>query len=71
MKHENSILNDSNVVLNNDGTFTAFFGPKELCGDVKNRLDISDGWNFLMRIYQPGPSVLSGAYTLPNVVRYK
>ena len=71
MKHENSILNDSNVVLNNDGTFTAFFGPKELCGDVKNRLDISDGWNFLMRIYQPGPSVLSGAYTLPSVVRYK
>jgi hypothetical protein len=64
---ENSMLNGANVKLNDDGTFTACFGPKEACGDAPNRLDVSDGWNFLMRIYRPGPSVLDGSYKLPPV----
>jgi hypothetical protein len=67
MKSENSILNGGNVKLNDDGSFTAYFGSKEACGDVANRLDVSDGWNFLMRIYRPGPSVLDGSYKLPAV----
>lgn len=66
---ENSIVNSSNVVLNDDGTFTAFYGPKEKCGDVPNRLDTPEGWNFMMRIYLPGPSVLDGSYVLPQVVQ--
>ncbi len=66
MKNENCILNSSNVTLNDDGTFTVHYGSRELCGDVPNRLDVSDGWNFLMRIYRPGPSVLDGTYTLPK-----
>ena len=33
--------------------------------DVPNRLDVTEGWNFLTRIYRPGRSVLEGAYTLP------
>lgn len=71
MKSDNSILNGNNVKLNKDGSFTAFFGSKELCGDVDNRLDTSDGWNFLMRVYRPGPSVLDGSYVLPEVVLAK
>ena len=67
MKSENNILNSSNAKLNGDGTFTAYFGSKELCGDVANRLDVTTGWNFLMRIYRPGPSVLDGSYVLPPV----
>jgi hypothetical protein len=67
MKSENSILNGNNVKLNSDGTFTAYFGSMEACGNVPNRLDVSDGWNFLMRIYRPGPSVLGGSYRLPAV----
>jgi hypothetical protein len=66
MKSENSILNGTNVKLNDDGSFTAYFGSKESCGDVPNRLDVSDGWNFLMRIYRPGPSVLDGSYNPPS-----
>lgn len=31
-----------------------------------NRLDTSAGWNFLMRIYRPGASVLDGSYKLPK-----
>jgi hypothetical protein len=66
MKSENNIVNSSNVRLNPDGTFTAYFGSTELCGEVANRLDVTEGWNFLMRIYRPGASVLDGSYTLPE-----
>ena len=65
MKSENAILNSTNVKLNPDGTFTVHFGSKELCGDVPNRLDVTPGWNFVMRVYRPGPSVLDGSYVLP------
>ena len=66
MKTENNIVNSSNVKLNADGTFTVYFGSKELCGDVQNRLDVTEGWNFLMRVYRPGASVLNGSYKLPK-----
>jgi hypothetical protein len=65
MKSDNNIINSSNVKLNADGTFTVYFGSVETCGDVPNRLDTTEGWNFLMRIYRPGKSVLEGAYKLP------
>ena len=65
MKSDNNIVNSSNVKLNADGTFTVYFGSVEACGDVPNRLDTTEGWNFLMRIYRPGKSVLDGAYRLP------
>jgi hypothetical protein len=68
MKSDNNIVNSSNVKLNADGTFTVYFGSVESCGDVPNRLDVSEGWNFLMRVYRPGPSVLDGRYTLPVAV---
>ena len=67
MKSGNNIVNSSNVKLNADGTFIVYFGSKETCGDVPNRLDTTEGWNFLMRIYRPGTSVLEGAYKLPAV----
>ena len=66
MKSENAVVNSTNVKLNADGTFTVYFGSKELCGDVPNRLDVTEGWNFLMRVYRPGPSVLDGSYKLPK-----
>ncbi len=64
MKSDNSIVNSSTCVFNTDGTFTMRFGSVETCGDVPNRLDVSEGWNFLMRVYRPGPSVLDGTYRL-------
>ncbi len=68
MKSENAIVGSSSVKLNSDGTFTVSYGSKGACGDVPNRLDVSEGWNFLMRVYRPGPTVLDGTYTLPDVV---
>jgi hypothetical protein len=68
MKSDNTILNNRNVELNPDGTFTVFFGSEALCGNRPNRLDTSEGWNFLMRVYRPGQSVLDGSYKLPKPV---
>lgn len=67
MKSDNNIVNDRNVKLNDDGTFTVFFGSEDQCGDKPNRVDITEGWNFLMRVYRPGPSILSREYKLPDV----
>lgn len=66
IKSDNAVINSTNVKLNNDGTFTVYFGSKEACGDVPNRVDVTKGWNFLMRVYRPGPSVLDGQYKLPT-----
>ena len=54
--------------MNPDGTFTVHFCSADVCGDVPNRIDVEDGWNFLMRVYRPGSSVLGGTYQLPGVV---
>ena len=67
MKSDNNVINDRNVAFNEDGTFTAFFGSEAACGEQANRVDISDRWNFLLRIYRPGSEVLSGEYALPEV----
>jgi hypothetical protein len=67
MKSDNNVINDRNVTPNDDGTFTAFFGSETVCGAQANRVDISEGWNFLLRIYRPGPAVLSREYQLPEV----
>lgn len=66
MKSDNNIVNSSNVKLNGDGTFTVYFGAAETCGEAPNRLDTTEGWNFAMRIYRPGKSVLEGGYKLPE-----
>jgi hypothetical protein len=68
MKSVNNILNAANTKMNADGTFTVHFGSKEACGDVPNRMDVSEGWNFLMRVYRPGQSVLNGSYKLQDAV---
>jgi hypothetical protein len=66
MKSGNTILNALNARLNADGTVTARFGSEAMCGNGPNRLDTTRGWNFLMRVYRPGPSVISRAYKLPE-----
>ena len=65
MKSDSNIVNSSTVKLDADGRFTVYFGSKETCGDKPNRLDTSEGWNYILRIYRPGPSVLDGSYKLP------
>ncbi len=71
MKSDKSIVNSSNAKLNSDGTFTVHYGSKAVCGDVPNRLDVAEGWNFLMRVYRPGPSVVDGSYKVAKAVPAK
>lgn len=71
MKSDNNVFNQSNTHIKNDGTFDAYFGSEAVCGKVKNRVDVSSGWNFLFRIYRPGESVLNGSYKLPVVSAVK
>ena len=45
-----------------DGSVTIHFG-----GDPKadNYLPIVPGWNYIVRMYQPGPEILKGTWTFP------
>ena len=47
---EDGILNEFNMSLNDDGSFDTYFGE---CGDVDNNLPTVDGWNYILRIYEP------------------
>ena len=63
---DRAILNEYNIEFNDDGTFDAYFGE---CGDdAKNNLPVVDGWNFLMRVYEPRLEELD-RYELPTPVK--
>ncbi len=66
VSNDRNVLNKYNTVFNDDGTFTVHFGSKEHCGDVANRLDTVNGWNFLMRAYKPDIDGFK-AYKMPEV----
>jgi len=66
IKNNNSYLAGSNVKFNDDGTFTVCFGNQDTWDDSPNKLEAPDGWNFLLRIYRPGESVLNGTYKIPE-----
>lgn len=71
MKGNNVTLNDHNTQFNNDGSFTAYFGSEQACGQQANRVDITEGWNFLMRVYRPDQTILDREYTLPEVKEFQ
>jgi hypothetical protein len=52
---------------NDDGTVTVLFGGD---GDPeRNSLPITEGWNYLVRLYRPRPDILTGAWTFPTLTR--
>ena len=67
MKSDNATINDRTASFNKDGSFSVYFGSEENCGKQDNRIDITEGWNFLMRVYRPAAKVLAREYTLPEV----
>jgi hypothetical protein len=64
---DNNTLNNTTAKYNEDGTVTVYYGSEEDCGKRQNRLDITKGWNILMRVYVPGQSVIDGKYKLPKI----
>ena len=66
MFDERAILNKNNITFNDDGSFDANFGE---CGEnAKNNLPITQGWNFIMRVYEPKLDQLD-IYKLPTAVK--
>ncbi|HEY2523043.1 MAG TPA: DUF1214 domain-containing protein [Streptosporangiaceae bacterium] len=58
-------VNNLTATPNQDGSATVHFGG---CGDGRpNCLPITDGWNYLIRLYRPRPEILDGAWTFPAI----
>ena len=56
-------VNNITAAHNVDGSVTVRFGGD---GDPKrNSLPITEGWNYLIRLYRPRPEILSGDWTFP------
>jgi len=50
---------------NEDGSITIHFGGDP---DQINYLPITDGWNYAIRMYEPGEEILDGSWTFPKIV---
>jgi hypothetical protein len=58
-------VNSITAIPNPDGTITINFGG---CHDQRpNCLPIMDGWNYLVRYYQPHPEIVNGTWTFPAI----
>lgn len=56
-------LNSKTVEREKDGSATIQFGD---CEGVSNCLEIMDGWNYTIRMYQPQESILNGTWKFPK-----
>ena len=57
-------VNNITAARNHDGSVTVRFG-----GTGQNSIPITDGWNYLVRLYRPRPEILSGAWSFPTLAR--
>jgi len=62
-KYNSYSINNITGVKNKDGSMTIHFG-----GDPKqpNYLPIMDGWNYVVRLYQPHQEILDGKWIFPR-----
>ena len=58
-------VNNVTAVRDADGTTTVQFGGDE-SGGAANVLPITEGWNYLVRLYRPRPEILDGSWTFPD-----
>ncbi|MFC3614773.1 DUF1254 domain-containing protein [Lutimaribacter marinistellae] len=63
--HDGYVINSIMGDRNDDGSMTVHLGG---CDDGRvNCLPIMEGWNYVIRLYQPGEEILDGSWTFPNV----
>ncbi|MBY5921202.1 DUF1214 domain-containing protein [Ferrimonas balearica] len=67
MFSDSNNINSASAKMDDDASFTMHYGSVEACGDVENRLDTTEGWNLLMRVYEPAQSVIDGKYKMPTL----
>jgi hypothetical protein len=60
--------NNATAKPNADGSITIHFGgdPNQI-----NYLPIAAGWNYAIRMYEPGQEILDGSWTFPKIVPVK
>ena len=57
-------VNSINGVKNDDGSVTVRFGGD---GSLPNTLPLTEGWNYLVRMYRPRAEILDGTWTFPKL----
>jgi hypothetical protein len=63
-QNSNSV-NSITAARDHDGSITVSLGG---CGDDRpNCLPLTDGWNYIVRMYQPHAEVLDGTWTFPSL----
>ncbi|UUT35299.1 DUF1214 domain-containing protein [Microbacterium elymi] len=58
-------VNSVTGVKDADGSTTVRFG--DYPPDVPNAIPITDGWNYLVRLYRPRPEILDGTWSFPRI----
>ena len=58
-------VNNVTAARDADGSVTVRLG--EWSDGTANHIPVSDGWNYLVRLYRPRPEVLDGSWTFPAV----
>ena len=58
-------LNNLTAARSTDGSITVHFGDWD--PDKPNRLPIAEGWNYLVRLYQPRSEILDGSWSFPAI----
>lgn len=60
------VVNSVSGAANEDGSMTVHLGG---CEDGRiNCLPLTDGWNYTVRLYEPGPEIRSGDWAFPELV---
>ena len=63
--HGGYVINSVTGTPNDDGSVTVHLGG---CDDGRvNCLPLMEGWNYAVRLYQPGPEVIDGSWSFPSV----
>ena len=57
-------MNNITAAKNADGSVDIQFGGCD--ATVANCLPITDGWNYLVRLYRPRAEILDGSWTFPE-----
>ena len=60
--------NNVTAKTNEDGSITIHFGGDK---DQINYLPITEGWNYTIRMYEPGEEILDGSWTFPKIMPVK
>ena len=58
-------VNSVTAARNDDGSITVRFGDHG--PDAPNAIPITDGWNYLVRLYRPRPEILDGRWQFPSL----